>query len=84
MSRPRETAIATDERNVLTYKRFQMPAGKQRLVVEDRSYGCAPLAFDAPAGGNVVVYSFIDTNEWDGYKRCRTLDIKQQRLQFEQ
>lgn len=69
---------------VLTHKRFQMPAGKQRMVVNDRSYGCAPLAFDAPAGGNTVVYSFIDTREWDGYKRCRTLDIKQQRLQFEQ
>ncbi|MBA3499432.1 MAG: hypothetical protein M4D80_34685 [Myxococcota bacterium] len=66
----------------LVYKRFELPAGKHRLLVEDRSYGCAPLPIEA-AGGNTVSYAFINTDEWDGYKRCRTLDIKQHRLQFE-
>ena len=66
----------------LVYKRFELPAGKHRLLVKDRSYGCAPLPLEA-AGGNAVTYAFIDTTEYDGYKRCRTLDIKQHRLQFE-
>jgi hypothetical protein len=66
----------------LVYKRFELPAGKHRLLVEDRNYGCAPLPIDT-AGGNTVSYAFINTDEWDGYKRCRTLDIKQHRLQFE-
>jgi hypothetical protein len=66
----------------LVYKRFELPAGKHRLLVKDRNYGCAPLPVDA-AGGNAVTYAFINTTELDHYKRCRTLDIKQQRLQFE-
>ena len=33
-------------------------------------------------GGNAVAYAFLFTTEYP-YKRCRTLDIKQHRLQFE-
>jgi tetratricopeptide (TPR) repeat protein len=66
----------------LVFKRFELAAGKHRLLVKDRNYGCAPLPIET-VGGNSVSYTFINTDEWDGYKRCRTLDIKQHRLQFE-
>lgn len=69
--------------NDLVYKRIELFAGKHRLIVKDRNYGCAPLAIEPVAGGNAIAYAFIGTNEYDGYKRCRTLDIKQHRLQFE-
>lgn len=66
----------------LVFKRVELPAGKQRLLVKDRSYGCAPLAIDVAPGGNTITYAFLDTSEF-GFRRCRTLDIKQHRLQFE-
>ncbi len=66
----------------LVFKRFEMPAGKHRLIVQDRSYGCAPLAVET-GGANTVAYSFIRATEFEGLKRCRSLDIKQQRLQFD-
>ena len=65
----------------LLYKRFELKAGKHRLLVEDRSYGCAPLAIEV-TGGNAVAYAFLKTTEYT-FKRCRTLDIQQHRLQFE-
>jgi tetratricopeptide (TPR) repeat protein len=66
----------------LVYKRVELPAGKLRLVVKDRSFGCAPLALDVASGGNTITYAFLKTTEFE-FKRCRTLDIKQHRLQFE-
>jgi tetratricopeptide (TPR) repeat protein len=66
----------------MVHKRVELPAGKHRLLVKDRSYNCAPLPIEV-TGGNSVAYAFINTTEWDGLKRCRTLDIKQHRLQFE-
>lgn len=82
-ARTRRFEVLTERRGKpLVYKRFELPAGKRRLLVKDRSYGCAPLPIE-PAGGNTVTYAFIDTTEYDGFKRCRTLDIKQHRLQFE-
>ena len=65
----------------MVHKRVELAPGKHRLMVKDRSYGCAPLAIEV-AGGNTVAYAFIGTQEYT-YKRCRTLDIKQHRLQFE-
>ena len=66
----------------MTYKRVELPAGKHRLLVKDRNYDCAPLPIEV-AGGNRVSYAFLTTAEPEGFKRCRTLDIKQHRLQFE-
>jgi tetratricopeptide (TPR) repeat protein len=66
----------------LVYKRAELPAGKQRLVVKDRNFGCAPLALDVAADANTITYAFLKTTEYE-FKRCRTLDIKRQRLQFE-
>lgn len=63
------------------YKRFELPTGKHRLIVQDRNWGCAPLPLEV-AGGNTVTYAFVNVTEYDGLKRCRTLDIKQHRLQF--
>ena len=65
--------------NGQVFKRFELPAGKHRLIVKDRGYGCAPLT--VTAGANAVAYSFIRVTEFE-FKRCRTLDIKQHRLQF--
>lgn len=66
----------------LVHQRFELPSGKHRLHVKDRSYGCAPLALDI-GGANTVTYAFIGATEYDGFKRCRTLDIKQLRLPFD-
>jgi tetratricopeptide (TPR) repeat protein len=66
----------------MVYQRVELPAGKHRLIVKDRSYYCAPLPVET-TGGNAVAYVFISTSEFDELKRCRTLDIKQHRLQFE-
>ena len=81
-AKTRRFEVLADRRGKqLVYKRFELSAGKHRLLVKDRSYGCAPLPIDAT--GNSVSYAFIETTEFDGYKRCRTLDIKQHRLQFD-
>jgi tetratricopeptide (TPR) repeat protein len=66
----------------LVYKRVELPTGKQRLIVKDRSFGCPPLALDVAADANTITYAFVKTTEYE-FKRCRTLDIKQHRLQFE-
>jgi tetratricopeptide (TPR) repeat protein len=66
----------------LVFKRFEMPAGKQRLMIEDRNWGCPALPIEV-SGGNTVSYSFLGTAEYDGLRRCRTFDIKQHRLQFD-
>jgi hypothetical protein len=66
----------------LVYKRFDLPAGKHRLLVKDRSFGCAPLPMES-GGNNTVAYAFLGTTEYKGLKRCRTIDIKQHRLQFD-
>lgn len=65
----------------LLRKRFELPAGKHRLLVEDRNFGCPPLALEV-TGGNTVAYAFLKTTEYT-FKRCRTLDVQQHRLQFE-
>jgi tetratricopeptide (TPR) repeat protein len=66
----------------VTYKRFELPAGKHRLLVKDRQYGCPALPIEV-AAGNTVAYAFINATDYDGLKRCRTLDIKHHRLQFD-
>lgn len=65
----------------IVFKRVELPPGKRRLLVKDRSYHCRPVPVVLAA--NTVTYAFLATNEDDGLKRCRTLDIKQHRLQFE-
>jgi hypothetical protein len=83
-ARNRTFDVLTERRGKdLVQKRIELPSGKQRLLVKDRSYGCAPLALEVGGGANVISYAFIDTTEYDGFKRCRALDIKQHRLQFE-
>lgn len=78
----RRIDVKQDRRgNDLVFKRFELPAGKHRLLVIDRNYGCAPLTVDTAR--NAVAYSFIRATEFEGLKRCRALDIKQQRLQFD-
>jgi hypothetical protein len=66
----------------LVYKRSELPNGKQRLIVKDRGFGCAPLALDVAPGANAITYAFLNTSEYE-FKRCRALDIKQHRLQFD-
>lgn len=74
--------VLTDRKGKdMVYKRVELPPGKQRLVVKDRSYYCSPLPIDV-AGGNSVTYAFLTSTDYN-YKRCRTFDIKQHRLQFE-
>lgn len=79
----RRMDVLLDRRgNDQLFKRFELPPGKTRMIVKDRSWGCPPLMVEAVAGSSVT-YSFLGTTEYDGLERCRTFDIKQHRLQFE-
>ncbi|HWU86726.1 MAG TPA: hypothetical protein VN253_05610 [Kofleriaceae bacterium] len=61
-------------------QRVDVPAGKRRLLVRDRSFECRPVAADVPAGGDVLLV-FLSTPDYE-FERCRAIDIKQQRLTF--
>jgi tetratricopeptide (TPR) repeat protein len=61
-------------------QRRELPAGKHKLLVRDRSYECRPIRVELPAGGDVQ-YVFVSTAEFE-FERCRTLDVKQHRLGF--
>lgn len=63
-------------------KRLVIPAGKQRLMVRDRSYECAPLVVDVPADDAHVAYAYLGTSEYDRLERCRKLTVRQQALAF--
>lgn len=77
----RALTVRTDpKQRSITGQRVELPAGKHKLVVRDRSFECRPIAVDLPAGGDVQ-YVFVSTTEFE-FERCRSLDIKQQRLGF--
>jgi hypothetical protein len=67
-------------RTSLTGARVELPAGKRKLLVRDRSFECRPIAVELPPGGDVQ-YVFVSTTEFE-FERCRALDVKQQRLVF--
>ncbi len=68
------------ERGTITGSRLELPAGKRKLLVRDRSFECPPIPVTLPPGGDVQ-YVFVSTDEYE-YERCRSLDVKQQRLTF--
>jgi len=79
----RQIDVKQDRRSKdVVFNRFELPAGKHRMLVIDRNYGCAPLTIE-PAGANAVSYTFLRATEYERLKRCRALDIKQHKLQFE-
>jgi hypothetical protein len=67
-------------RGSITGQRTELPAGKHKLVVRDRSFECRAIVAELPAGGDVR-YVFVSTTEYE-FERCRTLDVKQHRLAF--
>jgi tetratricopeptide (TPR) repeat protein len=74
--------VEPEDRDDLIGKRFVRPAGKGRLLLRDRNYECLPVALDVPTGGDVA-YVYLRAGEYDRLQRCRTIDVKKQRLQFE-
>jgi tetratricopeptide (TPR) repeat protein len=68
------------QRGSLTGQRMELPAGKHKLLVRDRSFECRPIAAELPAGGDVQ-YVFVSTAEFE-FERCRALDVRQHRLGF--
>ncbi len=78
----RQLTVRVDpkQRGSITGQRTELPAGKHKLLVRDRSFECRPIPADLPAGGDVQ-YVFVSTAEFT-FERCRALDIKQQRLTF--
>lgn len=82
--------VSSSERNIyvrlepkgksIVGQRVDVPAGKHRLLVRDRSYECKPITVDVPAGGDIA-YVFISTPDYE-FERCRALDVKLQRLTF--
>lgn len=78
----RQLTVRVDpkQRGSLTGQRTELPAGKHRLLVRDRSFECRPIAAALPAGGDVL-YVFVSTAEFE-YERCRALDVRQHRLVF--
>jgi tetratricopeptide (TPR) repeat protein len=67
-------------RGSITGQRIELPPGKRKLLVRDRSFECRPIAIELPAGGDVQ-YVFVSTAEFE-FERCRALDVKQRRLVF--
>ncbi|MBA3395335.1 MAG: hypothetical protein H0T89_21985 [Deltaproteobacteria bacterium] len=63
-------------------ERFELPAGRHKLALRDRSYECAPIVLDVGAV-NTVAYVYVSSAEYHGLQRCRTLDTKHHRLQFD-
>ena len=61
-------------------QRVDVPAGKHRLLVRDRSYECRPIAVEVPSGGDVQLV-FLSTPDYE-LERCRAIDVKQARLTF--
>jgi tetratricopeptide (TPR) repeat protein len=68
------------DRLSISGSRVELPPGKRKLLVRDRSFECRPIPVELPAGGDVQ-YVFVATAEYE-FERCRALDIKQQRLAF--
>lgn len=66
----------------LAGERFELAPGRHRLLVRDRWFECPPLVLDVPGGNDEVAYVRLATDEWEGFGRCRKLDIKQHRLRF--
>jgi hypothetical protein len=67
-------------RGSIAGSRLELAPGKHKLHVRDRSFECPPIAVALPPGGDVQ-YVFVSTNEFE-FERCRSLDVKQQRLVF--
>lgn len=63
-------------------ERLTAPPGKQRLMVRDRTYECAPLIVDVPADDAHVAYAYLGTSEWDRLERCRRITLRQHTLAF--
>ena len=61
--------------------RFDLPGGKQRLLLRDRSYECPTVPIDVPKGGDLA-YVFVQTTEHDRLERCRSVTVVQHRLKF--
>ena len=78
----RNLSVRADAKDRLSLSglRVELPPGKRKLIVRDRSFECRPISVDLPAGGDVQ-YVFVATTEYE-FERCRALDVKQQRLAF--
>lgn len=61
--------------------RFELPAGKQRLLLRDRSFECPSIPIDVPKGGDVV-YVFVSTTQYDRLERCRDVTVTTKKLHF--
>lgn len=71
-----------DKDHGVSQDRVEVPAGKYRMPVRDRTYECASVVVEVPGGANDVAYLWIGTTEYRGFERCRVLDVKQQKLHF--
>jgi len=67
-------------RNQAREVRFDLPAGKQRLQISDRSFECNSMMIEVPKGD--IAYVFVSTTEHDRLERCRTLKVVQHKLHF--
>jgi hypothetical protein len=74
------SVLADPKSRSITGQRLELPAGRRKLLVRDRSFECRPIPVELPAGGDVQ-YVFVSTTEYE-FERCRSLDVKQQRLVF--
>jgi tetratricopeptide (TPR) repeat protein len=80
-SSERNLSVRTEPKGkTIVGQRVDLPAGKHRLLVRDRSYECSPVAVTLPAGDDVQLV-FLSTPDYE-FERCRSIDVKQQRLTF--
>lgn len=65
----------------LVNTRTDLPPGKHRLLMRDRSFECPSLTVEAPPG-NDVAYVFAWSADYDSVPRCRKFDYTHHRLRF--
>lgn len=61
--------------------RFELPPGKQRLLLRDRRFECPSIPIDVPRGGDVI-YVFVATTQHDRLERCRDVTVTTKKLHF--
>ncbi|CAN5912422.1 hypothetical protein BH11MYX3_BH11MYX3_15590 [soil metagenome] len=76
-----EVRMPGKSRNERREIRFELPAGKQRLLLRDRSFECPTVPVEVPRGGDIA-YVYAATREHDRLERCRTMTITQHKLHF--
>jgi len=76
-----EVRLPGKQRRTQREIRFELPSGKQRLLLRDRRFECKSIEIDVPKGGDVI-YVFASTTQHDRLERCRDVTVTTKKLRF--